>query len=320
MAADVRGETGDYSHLRALARNLVRNAVQRGLVGVTRKYSLSELPVAGIALALLACASLGAAGPVRAGSRVVEQFLDQYMTGCVRQSGTRGHDRLRGHAWCICAVSQLRMEGSEADLEDLARRAARGEPIDGRGIFARAVRSRRKCDALGTHDALPAARLERSRNFGPFTMALPPGFLLLSRTRTPDRASYAFHRLHDDLRSAATLQVVLAHASKDRWSGFDADEFRLRNLVDELARSRADLRVVDGGEAAAGDVRLRWARWEATEAGAAVVGEAFAGRAGDTVVLIRLQDRQRFAARTMPAMRSALETLRLRSPGSPFGP
>ena len=277
-----------------------------------RKFSLSGHRVTGIALALLVCAPIGVAGPVWADSRVVEQFLEQHLIGCVRQSGTRGHDRLRGHAWCTCAVAQFRMEGSEADLEELARRVARGEPIAGQEILDRAVRNRGKCDALGTHDALPPTRLERSRDFGPFTMALPPGFLLLSRTTTPDRASYVFHRFHEDLRSAATLQVVLARASKDRWSGSDADEFRLRSLVDELARSRANLKIVDTGEAAAGNVRLKRARWEATQAGEPVAGEAYAGSAGDTVVLIRLRDQERFAARTIPAMRAALETLRLR--------
>ena len=268
--------------------------------------------LARIALALLFCGSIGVTGPVGADSKVVEQFLEHYLVGCVRQSGARGHDRLRGHAWCTCAVAQLRMEGSEAELEELARRVARGEPIVGQEIFDRAVRGRERCDALGTHDALPPARLERSKDFGPFAIALPPGFFLLSRTGTPDRASYGFHRFHEDLRSAATLQLVVARASKDRWSGSDADEFRLRSLVDELARSRANLKVVDTGEAVAGNVRLERARWEATEAGDPVVGEAYAGSAGDTVVLIRLQDRKRTAGRTIPAMRAALETLRLR--------
>ena len=268
--------------------------------------------IAGVLLAALVWASIGVAGPVRADSKVVEQFLEHYLTGCVRQSGTRGHDRLRGHAWCTCAVARLRMEGSEAELEELARRVARGEPIVGQEIFARATRNREQCDALGTHDSLPPARLERSKDFGAFTIALPPGFLLLARATALDRASYGFHRLHEDLRSAATLQVVIARASKDRWSGSDADEFRLRSLLDELGASRLNLRVVDTGETAAGNVRLKRARWQATEAGDPVVGEAYAGSFRDTVVLIRLQDRERFAARTMPAMRAAVETLRLR--------
>ena len=268
--------------------------------------------VAGIALAVIVWALLDAAGPVRADSKVVEQFLEHYLTGCVRQSGTRGHNRLQGHAWCTCAVAQLRMEGSEAELEELARRVARGESITEQGIFNRAVRNRARCDALGTHDALPPTRLEQSKDFGPFTIALPPGFLLLTRTTTPDRAGYGFHRLHQDLRSAATLQVVIAGASKDRWSGSDADEFRLRSLLDELGRSRANLRVVESGESAVGNLRLERARWEATEAGDAIVGEAYAGSTGETVVLIRLQDQTSFAPRTMPAMRAAVETLRLR--------
>ena len=268
--------------------------------------------IAGVLLAALVWAAVDVAGPVRADSKVVEKFLEHYLTGCVRQSGTRGHDRLRGHAWCICAVAQLRMEGSEAELEELARRVARGEPIVGQEIFARATRNREQCDALGTHDSLPPARLERSKDFGAFTIALPPGFLLLARATALDRASYGFHRLHEDLRSAATLQVVIARASKDRWSGSDADEFWLRSLVDELGSSRSNLRVVDTGETAAGNVRFKRARWQATEAGDPVVGEAYAGSSRDTVVLIRLQDQERFAARTMPAMRAALETLRLR--------
>ena len=263
-------------------------------------------------MAALVWTSSDVAGPVRADSKVVEQFLEHYLIGCVRQSGTRGHDRLRGHAWCTCAVARLRMEGSEADLEELARRVARGESINEQEIFNRAVRTRAQCDALGTHDALPPGRLERSRDFGAFTIALPPGFLLLSRTSTPDRTSYGFHRLHEDLRSAATLQVVVSRASKDRRSGPDADEFRLRSVLDELARSRANLRVVDTGDAAAGNFRFRRARWEATEAGEPIVGEAYAGSSGDTVVLIRLQDRERYAERTIPAMLAALETLRVR--------
>ena len=275
------------------------------------KSSSSGHQINGIALALLVCVSVGAVGPSRADSRMVEQLLEHYLIGCTRQTGTRGHDRIKGHAWCTCAVAQLRMEGSESELEELARRVARGESIASQEIFVRAVRSRAQCDALGTHDALPSTRLERSRDFGSFTIALPPGFLLLGRAATPDRASYEFHRFHEDLRSTATLQVVLAHASKDRWRGSDADEFRLRNLVDELARFRADLRIVDTGEAA-GDVRFKWVRWEATEAGDSVVGEAYAGTAGDMIVLAKLQDRRRFAARTMPAMRAALDTLRLR--------
>ena len=263
-------------------------------------------------LAALVSALVHVAIPVRADSRVVEQFLEHYLTGCVRQSGTRGHNRLQGHAWCTCAVAQLRMEGSEAALEELARRVARGEPIVDQEIFGRAVRSRGQCDALGTHDALPPTRLDRSRDFGPFTVALPPGFLLLTRTTTPDRASYGFHRLHEDLRSAATLQIVIARTSKDRWSGSDADEFRLRSLLDELTRSRANLKIVDSGETVAGNVRLERARWRATEAGDPIVGEAYAGSAGDTVVLIRLQDQERFAPRTIPAMGAAVQTLRLR--------
>ncbi len=268
--------------------------------------------VAGIALAVIVWTLLGAAGPVRADSKVVEQFLEHYLTGCVRQSGSRGHNRLQGHAWCTCAVAQLRMEGSEADLEELARRVARGEPIAGQELFNRAASRRGQCDALGTHDALAPTRLERSKDFGPFSIALPPGFLLLARTSTPDRSSYGFHRLHEDLRSAATFQVVIARASKDGRSGSDANEFRLRSLLDELGRSRANLRVVDTGETAAGNVRLERASWQATEAGDPVVGEAYAGSARESVVLIRLQDQDRFAARTIPAMRAALETLRLR--------
>ena len=263
-------------------------------------------------LAALVWASVDVAVPAGADSKVVDQFLEHYLAGCVRQSGTRGHNRLQGHAWCTCAVAQLRMEGSEAELEELARRVARGEPITDQEIFNRAVRNRETCDALGTHDSLPPDRLERSKDFGPFTIALPPGFLLLTRTATPARASYGFHRLHEDLRSAATLQVVIASASKDRWSGSDADEFRVRSLLDELARSRANLEVVGTGEAAAGNVRFRRARWQATEAGDPVIGEAYAGSTGETVVLVRLQDLEQFAPKTIPAMRAAVETLRLR--------
>ena len=256
---------------------------------------------------------LAAAGPVHADSRVVEQFLDQYLNGCVRQGGARGQDRLRGHAWCVCAVAQLRMEGSEADLEELARRVARGEPVDRLEIFRRATRNRGRCDAIGAHDAGPPDRLERSRNFGPFTIALPPGFLLLDRSTAPAGASYGFHRLHEDLRSAATLQVVVRRASKEGRAGSgDADEFRLRGLLDELARAQSNFQVIETGEAAAGNLRFKRARWRATEAGDPVIGEVYAGGSGDSVVLIRLQDQERFASRTMPAMRAALATLRLR--------
>ena len=268
--------------------------------------------VAGVVLAAFAGALIDGTGPVRADSTVVEQFLEHYLAGCVRQSGTRGHDRLRGHAWCTCAVAQLRMEGSAAELEEIARRVARGGPIDQSGVFNRAARNREQCDALGTHDAMPSTRLERERDFGTYTVALPPGFLLLARTTTPAVSSYAFHRLHDDLRSAATLQVVVRRASDDDWSGSDADEFRLRGILDELARSLANLRVVDSGESASGNIRFRRAGWRGAEAGERVVGEAYAGSSGDTVVLIRLQDQERFAPRTIPAMRAALETLRIR--------
>ena len=272
---------------------------------------------AGLAAALVAVflwVALAAAGPAHADSRAVEQFLEQYLAGCVRQSGTRGHDRLRGHAWCTCAVAQLRMEGSEAALEELARRVARGEPIGHLELFQRATRNRGRCDALGTHDAGPPDRLERSRSFGAFTIALPPGFLLLARTTTPAAASYGFHRLHEDLRTAATLQVVIRRESKrGRAASDDADELRLRGLLDELARSRSNFRVVStGGEATAGNLRLERARWRAMEAGDPVIGEVYAGSTGSAVVLIRLQDRERFASRTMPAMRAALATLRLR--------
>ena len=270
--------------------------------------------VAGVALAsVLLWAALAAAGPARADSRAVEQFLDQYLNGCVRQGGARGHDRLRGHAWCVCAVAQLRMEGSEAALEELVRRVARGEPIDRLEIFRRATRNRGQCDAVGTHDAGPPDRLERSRSFGPFTIALPPGFLLLDRSTAPAGASYGFHRLHEDLRTATTLQVVIRRISKrDRAANDDADEFRLRGLLDELARTRSNFRVVETGEAAAGSLRFRRARWRAVEAGDPMIGEVYAGGSGDAVVLIRLQDRERFASRTMPAMRAALASLRLR--------
>ena len=257
--------------------------------------------------------ALAAAGPAHADGRAVERFLEQYLAGCMRQSGTRGHDRLQGHAWCTCAVAQLRMEGSEAGLYGLARRVARGEPIDGLELFQRATRSRGRCDAIGTHDAGPPDRLERSRSFGVFTIALPPGFLLFGRSTTPAGASYAFHRLHEDLRTAATLEMVVRRVSKeDRAGNADADEFRLRGLLDELARSRSNFRVVETGEAAAGNLRFRHARWRAAEAGDPVIGEVYAGGSGDAVVLIRLQDREHFASRTMPAMRAALATLRLR--------
>ena len=261
----------------------------------------------------VACALVvSTGGPVRADGKVVERFLDHYLAGCVRQSGMRGHDRLQSHAWCTCAVAQLRMEGSEAELEALAWRVARGESIADRTIFKRAVRKHRECDALGSHDALPPTRLERARDFGPFSIALPPGFLLFARTTTPDRASYAFHRLHEDLRSAATLQIVVADPAKDRRSGGDADEFRLRGILDELARSRASFRVVDRGETAAGNLRLKRAYWTGTETGEPIAGEAFAGSAGETVVLVRLQDLMRFAPTTLAAMRASVETLRLR--------
>ena len=257
--------------------------------------------------------ALAAAGPAQADSRVVEQFLDQYLKGCMRQSGARGQDRLRGHAWCVCAVAQLRMEGSEADLEELARRVARGESIDRLEVFRRATRNRGQCDATGAHDAGPPDRLGRSRSFGPFTIALPPGFLLLDRSTAPAAASYSFHRFHEDLRSAATLQVVVRRASKEGRAGSgDADEFRLRGLLDELARARSSFRVVETGEAAAGNLRFKRARWRAAEAGDPVIGEVYAGGSGAAVVLIRLQDQERFASRTMPAMRAALATLRLR--------
>ena len=289
-----------------------RSAGRAGADGVVRRISRFVRGGARVMVIALVWALVDVAGPARADSNVVERFLEHYLTGCVRQSGTRGHNRLQGHAWCTCAVAQLRMEGSEAELEELARRVARGEPITDQEIFDRAVRNRRTCDALGTHDSLPPTRLERSKDFGPFTIALPPGFLLLTRTATQARASYGFHRLHEDLRSAATLQVVIAGAADDRWSGSDADEFRLRSLLDELARSRANLKVVDAGETAAGNVRFRRARWQATEAGDPIVGEAYAASTGGTVVLLRLQDQERFAARTIPAMRAAVETLRLR--------
>ena len=257
--------------------------------------------------------ALAAAGPAQADSRVVEQFLDQYLKGCMRQSGARGQDRLRGHAWCVCAVAQLRMEGSEADLEELARRVARGESIDRLEVFRRATRNRGQCDATGAHDAGPPDRLERSRSFGPFTIALPPGFLLLDRSTAPAAASYSFHRFHEDLRSAATLQVVVRRASKEGRAGSgDADEFRLRALLDELVRVRSNFQVVETGEAAVGNLRFKRARWRAAEAGDPVIGEVYAGGSGAAVVLIRLQDQERFASRTMPAMRAALATLRLR--------
>ena len=281
--------------------------------GGARRASPCGRRGAGVVLAaLLSALSLDAAGPVRADSKVVEQFLEQYLAGCVRQSGNRGHDRLRGHAWCTCAVAQLRMEGSEAELEALARRAARGEPITEQRIFLRAVGNRGQCDALGTHDALPPSRLERSKDFGPFTIALPPGFLLIARTTAPDRASYGFHRFHEDLRSVATIRVVIAPSSKDRWSGSDADEFRLRSVLDELAASRMNLRVIDTGGWATGNIRFRRARWQGTEVGVPIVGEAYAGSASGSVVLITFQDQKRFAPHTLPAMRAALQTLRLR--------
>ena len=276
------------------------------------RWSAWRIGVAALAAVLL-WVTLAAAGPVHADSRAVEQFLDQYLNGCVRHGGARGQDRLRGHAWCVCAVAQLRMEGSETALEELARRVARGEPIDRLEIFRRATRNRGQCDALGTHDAGPPDRLERSKSFGPFTIALPPGFLLLDRSTAPAGASYGFHRLHEDLRSAATLQVVIRRASKEGRAGSgDADEFRLRGLLDELARSRSNFRIVETGEAAAGNLRFKRARWRAAEAGDPTIGEVYAGGSGDSVVLIRLQDQERFASRTMPAMRAALATLRLR--------
>ena len=269
--------------------------------------------VAAAFAAVLLWVALAAAGPALADGKVVEQFLEHYLAGCMRQSGVRGHDRLRGHAWCTCAVAQLRMEGSEADLEDVARRVARGEPIDGLEIFRRATRNRQRCDAVGTHDDSPSTRLERERDFGPFTIALPPGFLLLARTTTPALASYGFHRFHADLRSAAALQVVVRRTPQDGGSGRDnADEFLLRDQLDELARARTNFRVVETGESAAGNLRFKRARWRAAEAGDSVIGEVYAGGSGDSVVLIRLQDQERFASRTLPAMRAALATLRLR--------
>ena len=292
-----------------------RPAVRRAAGGALRESPVVRRRVrrvACIALTALVWAAPDVADPVRADGRVVEQFLEHYLAGCMRQSGTRGHDRLRGHAWCTCAVARLRMEGSEADLEEVARRVARGEPIDDLEIFNRAARNRRQCDSIGTHDDSPSTRLERERDFGRFTIALPPGFLLLARTTTPVVASYAFRRFHADLRSAATLEVVIRRASADGRSDSDADEFRLRGVLDELARSRSNFRIVETDEAAAGNLRFKRAHWRAAETGDPVIGEVYAGGSGGAVVLIRLQDQERLASRTMPAMRAALATLRLR--------
>lgn len=267
-------------------------------------------------LMVLAIAAINTA-PVRADSPIVEKFLENYLSGCARHSGSRGLDRLRGQAYCTCAIAQLRMEGSVAELQVLAESASRGERIDDDPLFLRAVESRSTCQVLGMHDVViegsPSRALDRSRDFGAFSIALPPGFLMLSRSSTPDHASFGFHRLHADFRSAATLQVVIRRAETRSGAGREeADEFRLRGLLDELARKRSNWRVLETGEISIGNVRLRRARWQASEGGDQIVGEAYAGSTGDSVVLVRIQDLAKLSDRTMAVMRASVETLRLR--------
>ena len=43
--------------------------------------------------AVLLWVALAAANPAQADGKVVEQFLEHYLAGCMRQGGARGHDR-----------------------------------------------------------------------------------------------------------------------------------------------------------------------------------------------------------------------------------
>ncbi len=268
---------------------------------------LASCLIAGV---LSTAASIGT--PAHADSPAVEAFLEQYRQGCFRHRGRRGHDHLMGQAWCTCTAARFRMEGHAPELETLARRAAAGESLDDIPLFNRAVRHRDRCDSVGSFDDTPPDRLSRAKRFGRFTIALPPGFMLLQREIDPDRERYAFHRIHADLQSSAMLEITLKRLDTDEETNEDAHAFRLQALLESLARSHSNFEIVEKPMAVDGAIGFHRAIWEGESQGTKRRGETRIAYRDRSEILIRLEDHRQFAPNSLAAMRRALESFRLR--------
>ena len=82
------------------------------------RWSAWRIGVAALAAVLLWVA-LAVAGPAHADSRAVEQFLDQYLNGCVRHGGARGQDPPSRP----CLVRMRRRPAQDGRQRDGPRRA-----------------------------------------------------------------------------------------------------------------------------------------------------------------------------------------------------
>ena len=250
-----------------------------------------------------------------ADSPAVESFLEQYRQGCLRHRSRRGHDHLMGQAWCTCAAARFRMEGEPQELEALARHAARGESLDDIGLFGRAIGNRHRCDSVGSFDDTPPERLSRPRRFGRFTIALPPGFLLLQRDIDPNRERYAFQRIHADRQSSALLEITIRQVDPHEETNEDARLSRLGELLDAIARSHSGFAIVEKPTSLDGDIVFHRAVWTGKSQGTKRRGEIRIAHRDRSEILIRFEDHRQFAKTSLAAMHHAIESFRLRGGG-----
>ena len=264
----------------------------------------------------LLAAALAATPAARAESSLVTSFLESAYLGCMQIQGARIGDARKARVFCLCSGSKLRTDLESEELEQLAHRAANGVDIGELPQFQRIVEDRRACDAVGTHDGR-ASSLERERLFGPFSIALPEGFLLLGRSEKHARRNWAFHRFHADLETTTLLQITILADERIASSRTDDDvdrrnELELAKLVDELRQTRQGWRAGASREIALGNLALRTVEWSARERATPVRGIAGAGTAAGRVVLVRIQDDAARAEETLALARRSLETFRLR--------
>ncbi len=255
--------------------------------------------------------AISIASPAHADSPTVEGFLEQYRQGCLRHRSRRGHDYLLGQAWCTCAAARFRMEGEPQELETLAQRAARGESLDDIPLFGRAIRNRDRCDSVGSFDDTPPDRLSRPQRFGRFTIALPPGFLLLERDIDTHRERYAFQRIHADRQSSALLEITIRRVDPHEKTNEEARASKLGELLDTISKSHRGFAIVEKPAIIEGAITFHRALWEGASQGTNRQGEIRIAYRDRSEILIRLEDHRRFAKRSLAAMRHAIESFRL---------
>ncbi|MBF2758649.1 MAG: hypothetical protein ISN28_05115 [Ectothiorhodospiraceae bacterium AqS1] len=246
-----------------------------------------------------------------ADSPTVEGFLEQYRKGCLRHRARRGHDHLLGEAWCTCTAARFRMEGEPQELETLALRAARGESLDDIGLFGRAMGNRRLCDSVGSFDDTPPEKLSKPKRYGRFTIALPPGFLLLQRDIDPDRERYAFQRIHAGWQSSALLEITIRRIESHEATSEEARLSKIDELLDALARSHRGFQLIEKPATIDGAIAFHRALWEGESKGTKRKGEIRIAHRDRNEILIRLEDHRQFAKDSMAAMHRSLESFRL---------